>query len=165
MTMTVIFWGISDRDRLVKSGTFVCPNCKMQRYCTHRRIESWFSLFFVPLFRLEGVAEYLKCRDCRHSFELPELRPFLPRGGHLASDLRVELRSGASIEGVERRLVESGVDRETARSVVGEIVGDRRRSCPHCLLTYQGSVAACWECGRPLVEHKKDGAPELDELA
>jgi hypothetical protein len=121
-------------------------------------------MFFVPLFRLEEVTAYVKCRDCRHCFTLPLLVPFLPHGGYRPSDLRVELRSGASIEGVERRLVKSGVDQETARSVVRELVGDRLRSCPQCQLTYQENVVACWECGCALSKGKSKVSLELDDL-
>jgi hypothetical protein len=146
----IIFDGTSYRDRMVKSGAFVCPNCGKNRYCTHRRIESWFTLFFIPLLRLEVVTEYLKCKDCRHSFELPAMCPFLPQGGYLPSDLRAELRFGASVEAVEQRLVASGVDRDTARCVIGEMVGDRLQFCSRCQLSYQENVATCWKCGRLL---------------
>jgi hypothetical protein len=161
--MIVVFCGSAERDRLVRSGSFLCPNCRRDRFCTYRSIESRFHLFFVPLFRLDEVTEYVKCRDCRHCFTLPLMLPFLPRGGYLASDLRVELRSGASIERVERRLVESGVDRETARSVIRGMVGERLRSCPRCQLTYQENVVACWECGGPLGKGANSW-PQLDEM-
>jgi hypothetical protein len=163
--MIVVLLGTSERDRLLKSGSFRCPNCRRDRYCTYRRVESWFNLFFVPIFRLDVVTDYIKCRDCRHAFALPAMLPFLPHGGYLPSDLRVELRSGASIEGVEQRLVDSGVDRETAQGVIRGMVGDRLRSCPQCQRTYQEDVVACWDCGRPLSKGKTKVAPELDDLA
>jgi len=160
----VYLYGTSERDRLLKSGAFRCPNCRKNRYCTNRIIESWFSLFFVPLYRLDIITEYSKCLDCRHSFKGPGMVPFLPRGGYLASDLKVELRSGASIEGVEGRLVDSGVDRETAQSVIRGMVGDRLQFCQPCRLTYQMDVVACWECRRPLSEGKTKISPDLDDL-
>jgi zinc ribbon protein len=161
----MIFCGTLDRDRMVKSGAFVCPNCGKNRYCRHERIESWFVLFFIPLFRLEVVTEYLKCQDCRHCFKLPALLPFLPRGGYLPSDLRVELRSGASIEAVEQRLIESGVDRDTAQRVVREMVRDRMRFCSECQLSYQENVATCWKCGRELSKGKSKVVADLDDFA
>ena len=71
----IILFGKTDRDRVVKSRAFVCPNCGKNRYCTHRIVESWFTLFFMPLFRCEVVVEYLKCHDCRHSSNCRHFNP------------------------------------------------------------------------------------------
>jgi hypothetical protein len=134
-------------------------------YCTRRKIESWFSLFFLPLFPREVLAEYLKCDVCRHSFELPALRPFLPSGGYLPSDLRAELLAGAPIEAVEGRLIASGVDRESARLAIDALAGDRRRGRPPCGLTFLEGVPACQVCGRQLAKGKNKAGPELEDFA
>ena len=64
-----ILYGFRDRDLLVKSGSFECPNCRKQRFCKHRKIESWLTVFFIPLCPWELRAEYCQCDDCRRSFE------------------------------------------------------------------------------------------------
>jgi hypothetical protein len=46
----IVFYGFVARDRAGKSGAFACPNCFKNRSRKHRNIESWLSLFFVPVF-------------------------------------------------------------------------------------------------------------------
>jgi len=110
------------------------------------------------------LAEYVKCDTCRHSFGLPSLRPFLPKGGCLPSDLRAELLAGASIEAVEERLIGSGVDPESARHAVNEIAGDGRQICPPCGLTFLGEASVCPACGGSLTKCKKVSGFDLDAL-
>jgi hypothetical protein len=76
----IILYGFRDRDLLVKSGSFECPNCRMQRFCKYRKIESWLTVFFLPFFSWELQAEYCQCDDRRRSFEESTLLPFFPGG-------------------------------------------------------------------------------------
>jgi hypothetical protein len=136
----------------------------MQRFCKHRKIESWLTAFFIPLFPWELQAEYCQCDDCRRSFEESTLLPFLPAGGHLRSDMRAELQSGAPIEPVMERLMGSGIDPETLSGVISEIAGDSRNLCSTCGLSYLESITTCRNCGGTLKASKKKGG-WLDELA
>src|SRR5690349_15599237 len=147
-----IIYGFRDRDIVVKSGAFDCPNCRTRRYCKHRRIESWLTAFFIPICRWKARAEYRQCDDCRRSFKGPNLLPFLPTGGYLRSDMRAELESGTPIEPVIERLLASGIDLETASAVINEIAGASRNLCPPCGLSYLEGVATCRKCGGDTVK-------------
>jgi hypothetical protein len=130
-----IIYGFRERDILVKSGAFDCPNCHTRKFCKHRKIESWLAVFFIPICPWKVWAEYGQCGECRRSFEESTFVPFLPTGGYLRSDMRAELESGAPIEPVIERLVEAGIDLETASGGIGEIAGESRNLCPPCGLS------------------------------
>jgi hypothetical protein len=160
-----ILYGFTDRDTVVKSGTFDCPNCQKRRFCKHRKIESWLTVFFVPIYRWKLLAEYCQCDDCRLSFEKPSFQPFHPAGGYLKSDMRAELESGAPIEPVIERLLRSGIDAETAGGVISEIAGGSRNLCPPCGLSYLESITTCRKCGGDTVKASEKKGGWLDELA
>jgi hypothetical protein len=160
-----IIYGFRDRDIVVKSGAFDCPNCQKRKFCKHRKVETWLTVFLIPICPREIRAEYCQCDDCRRSFEKPTSRPFLPAGGYLRSDMRAELESGAPIEAVIERLLGSGIDAETAGGVIGEIAGGARNLCPPCGLSYLESVKACRNCGGDTVKASEKKGGWLDELA
>jgi zinc-ribbon family len=160
-----IFYSFRNRDVVVTAGAFDCPNCKRRKYCKHRKIESWLSVFGIPLFPWELLAEYCQCDDCRRSFEAETLQPFLPAGGYLRTDVRAELESGAPIEPVIERLMNSGIDAMTVFGVINEVGGDSRNLCTQCGLSYLTSVATCRNCGRATVKASEKKGGWLDELA
>lgn len=160
-----ILYGFRDRDIVVKSGSFDCPNCQKRRFCKHRKIESWLTVFLIPICPWELQVEYCQCDDCRRSFEKPAFRPFLPAGGYLRSDMRAELESGAPIEPVIERLLKSGIDAETVGGVISDIAGESRNLCPPCGLSYMESVSTCRSCGGGTVKASEKKGGWLDELA
>jgi zinc-ribbon family len=160
-----IIYGFRDRDIFVKSGAFDCPNCQKRRFCKHRKIESWLTVFFIPICPRKVQAEYCQCDDCRRSFEESTFLPFLPTGGYLRNDMRAELKSGAPIEPVIERLLESGIDLETASGVISEIAGESRNLCPPCGLSYLESTTTCRSCGGDTVKASGKKGGWMDELA
>ena len=163
--MIVILYGFRDRDIEVKSGAFDCPNCGRRKYGKRRKIESWMTIFLVPVCPWKIRTEYWRCDDCRRCFEKEGLVPFWPSGGYRRSDIQADLRSGLPIEMVACLLQETGVDEATSRSVIGEIAGDDRQGCEICALTYVSGVKVCKKCGVRLAEVKPKAAFDRDELA
>jgi hypothetical protein len=160
-----IIYGFGDRDIVVKSGAFDCPNCQKRRFCKHRKIESWLTIFFIPVCPWKIRAEYRQCDACRLSFEELTLVPFFPAGGYLLSDMRAELESGAPIEPVVERLLELGIDPETASGVISEIAGESRNLCPPCGLSYLERITTCRSCGGDTVKASEKEGGWLGELA
>jgi ribosomal protein L37AE/L43A len=163
--MIWILCGFRARDILVKSGVFDCPNCKKRRYCKHRKIQTWLTVFLVPVCPGDVEAEYWQCDDCRRSFRKPYGTPFFPAGGMLRSDIMAELSSGSPIELTIKRLVESGVNLETAAGIVAEMAGDLRSICPQCGLSFLEGIGTCRQCGENTVKGQWKKEPPLNELA
>ena len=77
----------------------------------------------------------------------------------------MRLLSGAPIEPVIERLLNSGIDAETVGGVISEIAGESRNLCPPCGLSYLESVKACRNCGGDTVKASEKKRGWLDELA
>jgi hypothetical protein len=65
----MIVYGHRNREIQVASGQFHCPKCDAQRPYVHKRIARYFTLFFIPLFRLRTLGEYVECQVCRRAFK------------------------------------------------------------------------------------------------
>ena len=79
--------------------------------------------------------------------------------------MRAELESGAPIEPVIERLLQSGIDAETAGRVISEIAGESRNLCPPCGLSYLESVMTCRNCDGGTVKTSQTKGGWMDELA
>ena len=151
------FLGVHNRDLEVGAGVFHCPNCERTAYCTTWNVQSWFHVFFLPMMPLNDHVSYRRCEDCRRSFHAGTRFPYFPAGGALRGDLRAELRSGGSIEGVQRLLAGLDVDQATVDSVVDELAGATRNTCPRCSQTYLAIIPDCRRCGVPLKTRSTKG--------
>src|SRR5262245_11435130 len=59
------------RNRTIEQGTgiFQCPNCRDQRAYTRKKVVRYFTLFFIPLFPLGTLSEYIECQLCRRTYQ------------------------------------------------------------------------------------------------
>lgn len=55
----MIILGSRERDKLVGTGQFQCPHCGTLRPYEHHRIDNYFALYFIPLFKVSTLAEYV----------------------------------------------------------------------------------------------------------
>ncbi|MFZ5855401.1 MAG: zinc-ribbon domain-containing protein [Chloroflexota bacterium] len=59
------------------TGIFQCPSCGEQRAFKRMKIVRYYTLFFIPLFPLGTMGEFVECQGCRRgnisrtSFRLP----------------------------------------------------------------------------------------------
>ena len=64
----MIIWGSKAREVLGQPGNFFCPQCLDDRRYTSVKIARYFTLYFIPLFPTETLAENVRCQDCRGDF-------------------------------------------------------------------------------------------------
>jgi hypothetical protein len=62
--MFFLIWGSKAEDREVSVGNFYCPNCDALAMFSKRRVERFFTVFFIPLFPTKTLLEYVRCRAC-----------------------------------------------------------------------------------------------------
>ena len=62
------------RNRVIEQGTgnFYCPNCQAQRQYKRKKIVRYFTLFFIPIFPLGTLSEYIECGVCGRTYK-PEI--------------------------------------------------------------------------------------------
>src|SRR5689334_9192008 len=60
----MIIYGYRERPVDVATGEFYCPRCQARRAFKHKRMVRYFTLFFIPLFPLGRLGEYVECQTC-----------------------------------------------------------------------------------------------------
>ena len=71
----IIIWGSKGRSRKVDSGEFYCPSCRTSTTYTRMRASRYFTLYFIPIFPMETLGEWVVCSRCSGEFDshIPEL--------------------------------------------------------------------------------------------
>lgn len=62
------------RNRVIEQGTgnFYCPNCQARHQYKRKKIVRYFTLFFIPIFPLGMLSEYIECGVCGRTYK-PEI--------------------------------------------------------------------------------------------
>ena len=77
--MFFLIAGVQPRTRTLDDTPRRCPNCG-RNTAKLKRIDHYFSLFFIPLFPVKRGDEILLCENCGHSSS-PEGETFFVRPG------------------------------------------------------------------------------------
>ncbi|SDP84463.1 zinc-ribbon domain-containing protein [Phyllobacterium sp. OV277] len=64
----MIIWGSKGRVRTVGAGNFNCPACKAPRQYEHKKVQRWFTLYFVPVFPTQTLGEHIACNACENTY-------------------------------------------------------------------------------------------------
>lgn len=64
----MILLGTRGRTTILGRGTFACPSCGPGAAYEHKRVRSFFALYFIPLVPLKELSRYVECRRCRATF-------------------------------------------------------------------------------------------------
>jgi zinc ribbon protein len=64
-----IIWGSKGRVRSVGKGEFFCPSCKQSAPYEQMKASRYFTLYFIPLFPTETLAEWVKCSQCQSEYD------------------------------------------------------------------------------------------------
>ncbi|PQO26297.1 zinc-ribbon domain-containing protein [Blastopirellula marina] len=66
----MIIWGSTGRDTNCGHGDFFCPGCRNDSGYAHQRVQRYFTLYFIPLFPINTVGEYLQCHTCGSQYDV-----------------------------------------------------------------------------------------------
>jgi len=69
----MIIYGTTGIRSTMSNGNFYCPHCNEQRAYRQRKLVKWATLYFIPIFPMERVAEYVECSHCRSTYEVSVL--------------------------------------------------------------------------------------------
>jgi hypothetical protein len=152
----MIIFGSRPRMKTIGSGSFYCPRCQTTRQYELKHARNYFTLYFVPIFPIGDLSEFVECQTCHMTFKSEVLKMKAPPSkldlATMLNSVKSDLEGGKSVEYVLRDLVAAGLDRDIALNVVKSAIGDQRRQCPKCGLSYAVSVNTCSECHEPLGE-------------
>ncbi len=69
----LVIWGIREHDETLSQGEFFCRTCNaLSPYCLCER-RSYFSVFFLPIWRLSDGEQFAKCERCGTRFGVDEI--------------------------------------------------------------------------------------------
>jgi hypothetical protein len=151
----MIIFGTRPRTKTIDTGTFFCPHCQTTRDYERKEARPYFTLYFIPLFPIGKPFELIECTVCRVAFQ-PEVLKVkrAPTSASLVThvnNLKSNLEDGMSVEYALRDLTDAGIDRDVALGMIKSAIGDDRRKCPTCGLTYASTIMTCGEDRTPLV--------------
>jgi hypothetical protein len=64
----MIIWGWRGVSTTGKSGEFHCPGCDTERSYRMKKIQRFFTLYFIPLIPLEVLQQSVECQTCRKNY-------------------------------------------------------------------------------------------------
>ena len=67
--MFILIWGFRHRTTTLGAGEFHCPGCQTVRPYQHKRIARYFTLYYVPIFRVKTLLEYAECGVCGGTYQ------------------------------------------------------------------------------------------------
>jgi hypothetical protein len=154
----MIIFGTRARNKEIGSGRFYCPHCQKERDYAHMQGRNYFALYFIPIFPIGDSGEFIQCKSCRRTYA-PEVLKFKPTITTAQSDMarllntvKERFSKRQPVEYVVSELTAEGIDREIAENIVTMVIGDKRRVCPQCDLTYAPDIEKCPDCGVALKE-------------
>jgi uncharacterized tellurite resistance protein B-like protein len=65
----LIIWGSRGVTSTLKSGQFHCPKCQGKRLYEHKRVRRFFTLYFIPLFPIKDLGEFVECQTCDQTYK------------------------------------------------------------------------------------------------
>jgi len=147
----MIIWGTRGRETEIGTGTFYCPKCDAQKPYTRKKVARYFTLFFIPLFEIQKLGEYLLCAQCNTTFkpEVLNIKALTPEQRHVLTVKR-DLASGTPLQMAQIKLVNAGIDTEAAAQIVNQAAPEEIRECDVCDLTYAAGITKCSKCGGQL---------------
>jgi hypothetical protein len=64
----MIIYGYRNREKELGTGNFYCSKCEVQRPYRYKKLVRYFTLFFIPLFPLGTLSEYVECQVCGRTY-------------------------------------------------------------------------------------------------
>ena len=67
----MILFGTKGRAIEMDRGQFHCPNCKIEKNYQKKYVQTWFTLYFIPIFPMgEKKNEHIECEECENIYHL-----------------------------------------------------------------------------------------------
>lgn len=147
----MIFFGSKSRQREIASGEFDCPNCQEKRNYKQMRSSVFFTLYFIPIFPIRQLGEFVECGSCSQAFQLDVLNYELPSEQELVvRQIQAGLESGLPVHMMEKKLLNNGMAFEDAALVLEQASRGLLKSCVDCGFSYISTVTECANCGGAL---------------
>ncbi len=146
----MIIFGTRAKYKTLKTGDFNCPQCRKPRKFEHKQAKNYFALYFIPILPIGDEKEFIECQTCGRTYSLDVLafKPSKPQSdvARVLNTIKTKLDRGFPIEYIVSDLTLEGFDRDVAENMVNVAIGQDRKVCSNCELSYASSVQTCPDC-------------------
>ena len=145
----MIIWGSMGRETPVSTGRFHCPQCNGQESYDHVRIQRFFTLYFIPLFPMATLGEFVRCVGCKMAFK-PEVLDLAPPNEmqRLVDSIDADLQSGTPVQMARSQAPQQRPRREDGRRRHRRLHLRRPQELRKCSLDYANTVRRFANCGQ-----------------
>ncbi len=147
----MIILGSKGRAKVIGMGKFFCPACNQVRNYQRVYVDKYFTVYWIPLFKVGKMGEYVQCQTCHNTYP-PEAIQYRPPSEEerLHAAVLGDLRNGLPAHMVIRKVEERYGDHLLATRYVYNLLGNHPLECPTCGYLYHESAARCLNCGTAL---------------
>lgn len=147
----MIIWGSRGKTKIKSAGIFYCPNCRQKRNYILYELGKYFTLYFLPIFQTEKIAEYVECEFCGTKFK-PEVLDRSPEAVIMETIYEINkiLEKGLPAHVVVKQLIEGGFEEKNANRLVNLALGGSGLKCPNCGVIFSNKINNCSLCGTNL---------------
>src|SRR5688500_576467 len=92
MGMPLIIWGSRNVINTESTGQFLCPRCNQTRSYKLQNARKFFTLYFIPIFPLEDLGNFVECQACHMQYQTGVLYQSQNNSKRLASELNVTIK-------------------------------------------------------------------------
>jgi hypothetical protein len=69
----MIIYGTRGRETTAGGGRFFCPQCRDDANYQHQKVKRYFTLYFIPLFPMDTLGEFVRCQGCKGEYDMKVL--------------------------------------------------------------------------------------------
>ena len=149
-------FGTRVKQKEISAGSFYCPHCRTQRAYKLMQVGQYFSLYFIPLFRIKDLGQHVVCQHCQQAYKPEVLNMKIPveqtltARDRLVLSIRKELEEGMPVHMMKRKLLSQKMDELSVDQYVGEALKGKIISCNECGFEYISGVQRCLNCNSEL---------------
>lgn len=153
----ILIWGTRGRTKAAGSGEFHCPDCSARHPYVLQEVKRWFTFFFIPVFPMGKLGQYVECGRCKATFNERVLQMDPERG-------RAEFEAAFSVAAkrvmFKMALADGTVDAAEIDQIARAFTNITRREID------PGDIAAEIEAARTdgaaLADYLREVAPQLN---
>lgn len=147
----IFIFGTKGRAVKKGEGRFFCPHCGGERNYKQYKLSTYFTLFFIPTFPIQKIADYVQCDACSSQFHLDVLNETAEKV--LLRSIYADGVAGMPLQMITKKLMNNGLNQFEADAAVQKVANDVvQKNCTSCHLTYlaDANLQTCTSCGAQL---------------
>jgi hypothetical protein len=147
-----IIWGFTGKVIEKDAGQFTCPNCRSLQPYIHKESWRYFTLYFLPLFKIQKLGDYVECQHCLTTFAPKTSNPNTNKIIHESKliDGIKHLEAGMPFHLAFKKVVDAGIPQDVAQPGLYAKLGEKPKYCSRCRAIYHESMNFCAHCGQKL---------------